>query len=191
MRNLNRMKKIIAFGASNSSKSINKQFATWAAKQSGFGVKILDLNDYEMPIFSIDREQETGIPDEAHDFKQEIKNSDGIIISLAEHNGNVSAAFKNIEDWVSRIEKSTWANKPVLLLATSPGPRGARSVLQTFSGIIPHRGAQLTGSFSLPSFKQNFDPVKGIIDLELADSFMEQLEQFRADVQARAESISV
>ena len=142
------MHNIIAIGASNSRASINKQLASWAAAQTGLTVKTLDLNDYDMPIYSIDREQESGIPGEAHDFKREIKDSDGIVISLAEHNGNVTAAFKNITDWVSRIERGTWANKPVLLLSTSPGPRGGMTVLKTVSGSISHQGATLVGSLS-------------------------------------------
>ena len=56
------MKKIIAFGASSSETSINKQLVTYAANQfENTTVEILDLNDYEMPIFSIDKEK-NGIP---------------------------------------------------------------------------------------------------------------------------------
>ena len=52
------MKKIIAFGASSSKQSINKQLATYAANQfENTSIEILDLNDYEMPIFSIDKEK--------------------------------------------------------------------------------------------------------------------------------------
>ena len=55
-------KKIIAFGASSSKQSINKQLATFAANQfQNVSVEILDLNDYEMPIFSVDKEKENGI----------------------------------------------------------------------------------------------------------------------------------
>lgn len=48
-------KKIIAFGASSSKNSINKQLATYAASQfENADVEVLDLNEYEMPIFSLD-----------------------------------------------------------------------------------------------------------------------------------------
>ena len=60
-------KKIIAFGASSSKQSINKQLATFAANQfQNVSVEILDLNDYEMPIFSVDKEKENDIPMRAH-----------------------------------------------------------------------------------------------------------------------------
>ena len=49
------MKKIVAFGASSSKKSINKDFATFVASQvKDVDVLVLDLNDFEMPIYSID-----------------------------------------------------------------------------------------------------------------------------------------
>jgi NAD(P)H-dependent FMN reductase len=65
----NNYEKIIAFGASSSKKSINKQLATYAAGQfKNASVEVLDLNDYEMPIYSMDKEAESGIPQLATDF---------------------------------------------------------------------------------------------------------------------------
>ena len=94
------MKKILAFGASNSRNSINKQLVTYAAGQlTDVEVLLLDLNDFEMPIYSIDREKESGIPELAQQFKQHILDADGILISFAEHNGAYTAAFKNVMDW--------------------------------------------------------------------------------------------
>ena len=89
-------KVIVALGASNSKHSINKKLASFAAHQiADATVNLLDLNDFEMPIYSIDREQENGVHQLALDFKAHLKAADGIIISFAEHNGAYSAAFKN------------------------------------------------------------------------------------------------
>ncbi|MEO9484874.1 MAG: NAD(P)H-dependent oxidoreductase [Ekhidna sp.] len=174
------MKKILAIGGSNSKQSINKQFAVWAANElDGVDVEIIDLNDFEMPIYGIDKENEHGIPPEAHDFKSIVKNSDGVVLSLAEHNGSYSAAFKNITDWVSRIEKGTWAGKPMLLLATSPGGRGGQGVLSTAKAAMPHQGAELSGTFSLPAFGSNFDATVGISSDELRVEFQKQLALFK------------
>lgn len=177
------MKKIIAFGASSSSNSINKSFATWASGQiEGADVDVLDLNDYEMPIFSVDRESAGGIPELAQQFKETLKKADGIIISFAEHNGSYSAAFKNIFDWMSRIGSPIWMDKPMFLLSTSPGGRGGQNVLETAAKSFPHQGARVIASFSLPSFNQNFDADQGIIDGELKDRFFTQLEQFQENI---------
>lgn len=92
-------KRVIAFAASSSRRSINKQLVTYA---SGFleqaQVEILDLNDFELPLFSVDREDELGQPQAAQAFLQKISASDGIVISFAEHNGTYSAAYKNLYD---------------------------------------------------------------------------------------------
>lgn len=173
------MKKLIVLGASNSSRSINRKFAGWAAEQSGIAYELLDLNDFEMPIFSIDREEQSGFPDEAIAFKKLISEADGLIFSMAEHNGAYSAAFKNIMDWISRIEKGIWSYKPMLLLATSPGGRGAQTVLEIAAASFPRRGAEVVASFSLPSFNDNFKEDQGITNETLREEFNDKLATFK------------
>ncbi len=166
------MKKIIAFGASSSKQSINKQLATYAANLfENTTVEILDLNDYEMPIFSIDKEK-NGVPQLAHDFYNKLGTADLIIISFAEHNGVYSTAFKNIFDWTSRVNMKVFQDKSMLLLATSPGPRGGSTVLDIAKNRFPFQGGIVKGSFSLPSFGDNFDSEKGIKNEELKNELV-------------------
>ena len=173
------MKKIVAFGASSSKKSINKILANFAAKQiEDAEVNLLDLNDFEMPIYSVDYENEIGIPEQAYKFKNELSSANGIIISFAEHNGSYTAAFKNIFDWISRVEKIVWFNKPMFLLATSDGARGAITVLKVAHDRIS-KGSQLyIPSFCLPNFSQNFDDKLGIIDENLKIEFNSLIKSF-------------
>jgi NAD(P)H-dependent FMN reductase len=167
------MKKIIAFGASSSKTSINKELATYAANQfQNAIVEVLDLNDFEMPIYSVDKEKDNGIPQLAQDFYAKLGTADAIVISFAEHNGAYSAAFKNIFDWTSRINAKTFQEKQVLLLATSPGPRGGSSVLEIAKNRFPFQGAVVKGSFSLPSFNDNFDAEKGITNEDLKNQLL-------------------
>jgi chromate reductase, NAD(P)H dehydrogenase (quinone) len=171
------MKKILAFGASNSTKSINKQLATYAVSLfENTTNEILDLNDYEMPIYSIDKEKENGIPQLAHDFYNKIGSADLIVISFAEHNGAYTAAFKNIFDWISRINGKTFQEKPMFLLATSPGARGGSSVLEIANKRFPFQGGDVKGSFSLPNFNDNFDAEKGITNPELKKQLLELIQ---------------
>lgn len=168
------MKKIIAFGGSSSKNSINKQLATYVANLfPNAYVEVLDLNEYELPIFSVDREKEHGIHPLAQDFYAKIGEADLIVLSLAEHNGAYSSAFKNILDWASRINNKTFQQKPMLLMATSPGARGGASVLDIATKRFPFQGADLKGSFSLPTFFENFDAVNGIINPELKKQLQE------------------
>jgi chromate reductase len=161
--------KILAFAGSNSSVSINKKLVVQTA--SYFledEVKILDLNYYEMPIYSYDRELKGGIPQLAHDFAARIDESDFLIISLAEHNGNYSVAFKNIFDWVSRIkERPVFGDKPMLLMATSNGGRGGSGVLDIAKKRMPYSGGNVLETFSLPGFSKNFNILTGITNEDL------------------------
>lgn len=173
------MKKILAFAGSNSKQSINKTLASYAANLvEQAEVQLVDLNDYELPIYSIDLEKENGMPQSATQFSTLIASADGIVLSLAEHNGNFSAAFKNLIDWLSRIEgKKVWQNKPMLLLATSPGARGASSVLGIAKTSFPYLGGQVAASFSLPAYYDNF--VNGAINNnELKQALVQQVNTF-------------
>ncbi|MBO3698190.1 NADPH-dependent FMN reductase [Roseivirga sp. E12] len=171
--------KIVAFGASSSSSSINQKLAVFAANQiEGASVSILDLNDYEMPIYSTDKEKAAGIPQLAKDFRQHLADADGIIISFAEHNGSYSSAFKNVMDWNSRLDGKIWLDKPMFIMATSPGPRGGQTVLKQASQTFPYQGSDVSGEFSLPSFNQNFSDEAGITDASLRTEFENQLNSF-------------
>ena len=161
--------KILAFAGSNSSKSINKDLVAYTTTFfKGDTIELLDLNDYEMPLFSSDRVGRNGIHQLALDFAKKIDESDLLIISLAEHNGSYSVAFKNIFDWISRIpNRKTFGNKPMLLMSTSPGGRGGASVLEMAIKTLPHFGATILENFSFPKFYENFDDSKGIINERL------------------------
>lgn len=159
--------KVLAFAASNSSKSINKKLASYAAGLlEGAEVDLLDLNDYEMPLFSVDREAASGHPEPAKAFLQKIAACDAMIISFAEHNGSYSAAYKNLFDWCSRIEPKVFQNKPLVFLSTSPGARGGASVLAAATGSAPFFGGQLKASLAIPSFHDNYDLEQGALKHE-------------------------
>lgn len=165
--------KVLAFGASNSVHSINKKLATYATTFfENENIKLLDLNDFEMPIFSVDIEKANGIPAKAHEFMENIKEADLIIISFAEHNGSYTTAFKNIFDWASRVNGKTFMGKPMLLMSTSPGPRGGKSVLDTALGRFPFHDGKIIASFSLPEFGKNFSDTDGILDETLKQQFL-------------------
>ena len=174
------MKKIIAFAGSNSKTSINKQLAIYASSLvEGVTVDILDLNDFELPIYGIDLENEKGIPDNAKTFLEHIKSSDGIILSLAEHNGAYATVFKNIFDWMSRIDGKLWSEKPMLLMATSPGGRGGATVLDVAKGRFPFMGGNIVADFSFPSFFDNFSEGK-ISNEDLDKQLKEKVQTFKA-----------
>ena len=107
------MKRIIAFAGSNSKTSINKKLVSFAGSLiEQANVELLDLNDFDVPTYSVDLEQEAGIPSNAEQLLEKIKTSDGLILSLAEHNGAYSAVFKSLFDWMSRVDVKLFSKKP-------------------------------------------------------------------------------
>ena len=176
------MKKIITIGGSSSRLSINKQLAEYAGNMvEGVEVINVDLNDYNLPIYSIDVENDSGFPNDLKSLNSLIEDVDGIVLSLAEHNGAYSAAFKNTFDWLSRMEGKVWRNKPMLLLSTSPGPRGGQSVMELALNRFPYNGGNISGSMTFPSFGQNFQD-GSIINKELKDKLSVLARQFSKSI---------
>ncbi len=150
------MKKIIAFAGSNSSTSINHKLVTYIASElKDHEVTVLRLTNYQMPMYSEDEEKK-GFPAMVMGLKQEISEADALIISVNEHNGSWGAFFKNVVDWLSRLDRNFLAEKKILLTSTSPGKRGGLSSLDFGKSVLPRFGAEIVESFSFPSFYENF-----------------------------------
>ena len=153
---------ILAIPATNSRNGINRQLLTHVARvfdnDLEAKVELVDIGDYEMPIYSPEREHANGGPPvEARHLFGRVSAADGIVISFAEHNGSYSAAWKNLYDWMSRIDQNVLQHKPTILLAATPGPRAGAGVLASASGFLPHAGAQLVGTLGIGRFGDMFD----------------------------------
>lgn len=175
------MKQILVIGGSSSQHSINRVFASYSASQiENVNREELDLNDYEMPLFSVDREKKNGIPQKAINFITKIGQADAVLISLAEHNGSYTSAFKNVLDWASRInDMNIWQHKPMLLLSTSPGRGGGSHVMEAAKNIFPLMKANIVATFSLPSYNHSFNFVEGIKDSALNEKYQNALSKLQ------------
>ena len=173
--------KIIAFAGSNSTVSINKKLVTFASTFfSDDEVEILDLNDFEMPIYKREIELASGTPQKALDFAAKIDECDLILLSTPENNGNFPAVFKNLMDWISRIKgRKIFGGKPMFLMATSDGGRGGASVLEIAEKRFPFDGAEVIEIFSLPKFSEYFDAEKGIVNEEKLEEFKEKVQKVK------------
>ncbi|WP_133408658.1 NADPH-dependent FMN reductase [Parashewanella tropica] len=181
--------RVLVFAATNHSQSINKQLAMYVAQRvkgassHNVNIEVLDLNDYEMPIYSQDREEVSGIPQLAYDFRSKIAEADAIIIGFAEHNGTYSVAYKNVFDWTSRIDRSVYQSKPALLLATSPGPGGANNVLTQAVTSAPYFDMKVIAQFSLPSYFDNFQGAEEVIkDAELEQQLLTAVDALNSEL---------
>lgn len=176
--------KILAFAGSTSSTSINRELVKFVLKSfQDHEINLIDLNDYSMPVFSVDLEKK-GFPEQAHGFLKQIEECDVIICSLAEHNRSYSAAFKNVFDWSSRINVKVFQNKPMLLMSTSPGGYGGGNVMNTAKTFFPQFGAVVMENFSLPKFYENFDLENGVINTEMLEELNNKIKSFKSQISA-------
>ncbi|WP_197694035.1 hypothetical protein [Marinobacter sp. es.042] len=73
-----------------------------------------------------------------------------------------------------QTDQSSGFDKPIVMLATSPGPGGGNTVLKLAEAAAPFFNGKVVGSLSVPSFFDNFDVDRG----ELTNSdLVEKLEQ--------------
>ena len=176
------MKKVVVFAGSSSKKSINKQLAVFASSLlNDVEVKVLDLNDYPLPLYSEDAEVEDGFHNNVYQFKAALENADGYITSIAEHNGSYPVVFKNLIDWLSRVDYNIWQKKPTLLLTCSPGDRGAANSMAFAESYFPRMGADITGTLKFPNFHDNFKENR-VVNEELADALHQEVKKLELAV---------
>lgn len=117
----------------------------------------IDLNKFEIPMYNQDLEDANGIAEGVLQLNEKMQSYDYMVISTPEHNGLMPAFFKNITDWLSRIERSLLADKKVVVLSTSPGGRGGLSANESAVSQFKKLGANVVGSYAVPSFMHQIE----------------------------------
>lgn len=168
------MIKILAFAGSSRKDSFNKKLIKIAAKgaeDAGAKVTLIDLIDYDMPLFNEDLEKAQGMPEKAQKFKNLIDENDAILLASPEYNGAFSPLLKNVLDWASRSQGENdsalrvFKGKPVVIMSTSPGQLGGirglvflRMLLANFGMIV------LPEQLCIPFATKAFDETGVLID---------------------------
>ncbi len=171
------MSNIMAFAGSNSSTSINFALVKYTVSLlPDHKVQVMNMAQYDLTMFSEDYEKKHGYTNSLIELRDDLHKADGLILSVNEHNGNPSAYFKNLIDWLSRLERKFLEDTKILLMSTSPGKRGGMSSLEKVEQMLPRFGAEVTATFSLPSFNDTFVDKKGIVDAELSKAHKKAIE---------------
>ncbi len=176
------MSTILAFAGSNSSTSINHQlvtFLTTQLKETSF--ELFKLSDMDLIVYSEDEQRDNGFPSSINQVYKHIQAADGLLISVNEHNSNPSAFFKNVLDWLSRLDRKFLEGKKVFLLSASTGARGGMSALEVVEKLIPRFGGEVIATYSFPSFKENFSSEEAKISNEqIKNEIVAKLHHFEA-----------
>lgn len=177
------MAEILALAGSNSSTSINFKLVRYTTSLvQGHDIQELNMAQHPFPMFSEDLEKQEGYPDALVDLKDQIQKVQGLILSVNEHNGNPSAYFKNVLDWLSRIDRKFLDGTKVFLMSASGGKRGGIGSLGVIENMLPRFGAEIVSTFSLPSFHENFKD-GNIIENELKEKHQKALDTFLQTLQ--------
>ncbi len=172
------MAAILAFAGSNSSTSINYQLVRYTTTLlESHEFQLLDMSRFPFPMYSADEEKRNGFSNSLVELKDNMAQVDGLIISVNEHNGNPSAYFKNLMDWLSRVERKFLNGKKIFLMSTSGGKRGGAGALEVTKNMLPRFGAEIVATFSLPSYYENFGK-DGILNEALRNEHQQALKTF-------------
>ncbi len=155
------MGKILAIGTSNSSESINLK-----TMKKLKNVEVLDIKDFNAPIYSMQLEQIAGIPKVISQFIKQLKDYEVLIFAVPEYNGNVPAYFKNILDWCTREDFKFLEGKKIILSTTTPGARGGSSVRQILATSLPFFGATVIGSFGISNYAAEYNWTENLQELQ-------------------------
>ncbi|MFT5164276.1 MAG: chromate reductase [Alteromonadaceae bacterium] len=167
--------KIVAIAGSLRQQSFNAVLANIAGKSAMFAgaeVELLNLADYDIPLFNEDFEKQPA-PQGVQLLKDKIRQADGMLVVSPEYNGSISGVLKNALDWVSRTEVDqtpAFRDTTVALLSTSPGGLGGLRGLNHVRDIFVGMGSLvLSNQVAIASAYQAFNEAGELVDESVAD----------------------
>jgi len=137
---------------------------------------ILDLLEYNFPLFD-ERLKFQEFPSPAVlDFAEKIKSADGVIIVTPEYNGGYPASLKNVVD----LLYEEWHHKPVAISTVSDGPFGGTQCITSLQFSLWKMKARIvTATFPVTrvheTFDENGDPKEKSHAEKRAGNFIQEL----------------
>ncbi|MFB5647328.1 MAG: NADPH-dependent FMN reductase [Candidatus Nitrosomaritimum yanchengensis] len=143
--------KILAFAGSTRTDSFNKKLiriAATGASEAGADVTVIDLRDFQMPLYDGDLEQNEGLPQNVQRLKELMSSQQGFLIAAPEYNSSITGVLKNTIDWTSRqAENETplacYTGKVAGIMSASPGGLGGLRGLVHVRAILENMGVMV------------------------------------------------
>ncbi len=137
---------ILGISGSRRHDSVNRRLLAAAGRilaDAGACFTQLDWDRMSLPLYDGDLEKECGLPAAAVRLKRLIASHDGLLIASPEYNGSITPLLKNAIDWASRpgTPSAVFRDKPVALLAASPGGLGGLRALYHLRDVLTNLGA--------------------------------------------------
>lgn len=129
-------------------------------------VDILDLNEYQFPVFNERLKFQKDPSKEMLDFAGKIKQADGVIMVTPEYNGGYPASLKNVVD----LLYDEWYRKPIAISTVSAGAFGGTQVITSLQFTLWKIGAwTVPAMFPVPKVQDAFDENGGPADQPATD----------------------
>lgn len=147
-------------------------------------VEMLDLNEYNFPLFNERLHLQKDPSSAALDFAEKIKIADGVIIVTPEYNSGYPASLKNVID----LLYDEWYHKPVAISTVSAGNFGGSQVITSLQFTLwKMRALTVTALFPVARVGESFDvngkPAdKAATDKRAADFIKELLWHIEAKI---------
>ena len=139
--------------------SFNRALAAAAARAleaQGAHVTVIDLADYDLPLYSAALEA-NAFPPDARRLKQVLAAQAGLLVVTPEYNGSIPPLLKNAIDWASRptdgeamLALSAYRGKAAAVMSASLSPFGGlravthlRQILSTVQMLVIPEQVQL------------------------------------------------
>jgi NAD(P)H-dependent FMN reductase len=146
-------------------------------KENNLGTtEILDLKEYNFPLFDERLEHQPKPTDGMLDFSKKIREADGVIIVTPEYNGGYPAALKNAID----LLYDDWYKKPIGVVTASDGDFGGTQVITSLEfSLWKIRAWVVPARYPVPKVQDAFDESGNPADKTTMDkrtkNFMKEL----------------
>ncbi|SNY40067.1 chromate reductase [Pseudooceanicola antarcticus] len=107
------------------------------------GVRIVDVEIDDLPLFNEDIRAESGTPAPVKALCETIAAADAVVLCSPEYNRMVPGALKNAMDWISTEPGYPMSGKPVSVMTQSPGPRGGNMSNYAWRQVLSVIGAEV------------------------------------------------
>lgn len=123
--------------------------------------EILDLNEYNFPIFNERLRLQESPSALVLQFAEKIKSADGIIIVTPEYNGGYPASLKNVTD----LLYAEWYHKPTAISTVSDGVFGGTQVITSLQfSLWKMKAWTVPAMFPVPKVQETFDDAGNATD---------------------------
>jgi NAD(P)H-dependent FMN reductase len=160
--------RILAFSGSARRESLNKKLlaaVVAATRAAGGEVTLIDLNDFPLPLYHGDLEDEQGLPENAQKLIALIQQHQALLIASPEYNSMFTPLLKNTIDWCTRADENPLTGKVAAVVSASPGMFGGVRSMQLARQLLTHLGCfVIPAQCVLPHADKAFDATGRLTD---------------------------